>query len=117
MFVSEFRFRHRFIEPDLTKNQWELDISIDDQMKEIEKYITYSGEEPIFENFVYSHRFYCAATAPFMHLGFEYEDLQKLLDSACAGDIIDIWMLTDNPKKFTLNCPNFDGLFPKKGAY
>ena len=87
-------------------------------MKEIEKYITwYDGTTPIFEDFCYKHYFYCMSTAPFMKFGYQYDDLQNLLNSACAGDIIEIWILNDNPKKFTLNCPNFDGLFPKKGAY
>jgi hypothetical protein len=61
---------------------------------------------------------YCAASSPSDQTTFEIQDLEKELDSASAGDIIQIWTLSDTqPEYIELRCPNQDGLFPTKGAY
>jgi hypothetical protein len=112
------RFEHRFVETDLTQRQWEPDTSIDTVLAELEKYKTYyDAEYVLFEDVFYRNWLYCAGCAPPDGLIFEWGELEKLLDIQKAGNIIDLWVLNDDPKKFTINCPNLDGLFPKKGAY
>lgn len=118
------RFSHRFQETpeSLKTREWVLNTSIDDVIKELEsKYRTIVTEKDkqydLFEDFMVKHWFYCSASAPTMNLGFEWQDLERKINTARAGDIIEIWILTEDPKYFKFKCPNQDGLFPNKGAY
>jgi hypothetical protein len=109
------RFKHRFDEPDLTKRNWVENTSIDEELKKLEA--LFEGEIIVEELYI-RHWLYCAASSPFDQATFEVQDLIKELDSASAGDIIQIWTLSDTqPEYIELRCPNQDGLFPTKGAY
>ena len=109
------RFDHRFNEPDLTHRNWVEDTAIDDRLATLEALI--EGDILVEELFI-RHWLYCAASSPYDRTTFETEDLVKELDSASAGDIIQIWTLSETqPQYIELRCPNQDGLFPTKGAY
>ena len=109
------RFNHRFDEPDLTKRNWVENTSIDKGLKKLEALIE---GDIIVEELYIRHWLYCAASAPYDETTFEVQDLAKELDSASAGDIIQIWTLSEeDPEYIELRCPNQDGLFPTKGAY
>lgn len=111
------RFKHRFEEPDLTQRQWELDNSFDENLKSlIENEVYYYEGFDSYELFV-RHWFYCSATAPFHETCFDLEEFRVILDKCKAGDILEIWSLTETPKYYMLNCPNQNGLFPKKGSH
>jgi hypothetical protein len=109
------KFNHRFDEPDLTKRNWVENTSIDEELKKLEA--LFEGEIIVEELYI-RHWLYCAASSPSDQATFEVQDLIKELDSASAGDIIQIWTLSDTqPEYIELRCPNQDGLFPTKGAY
>lgn len=109
------RFDHRFNEPDLTHRNWVEDTSIDEGLAKLEALI--DGSIIVEELFI-RHWLYCASSSPCDTTTFETEYLLKELDSASAGDIIQIWTLSDTqPEYIELKCPNQDGLFPTKGAY
>ena len=109
------RFDHRFSEPDLTQRNWVENIDIDDELAKLEALIE---GDIIVEELYIRHWLYCAACSPLDETTFETEYLVKELDSASAGDIIQIWTLSDTqPQYIELRCPNQDGLFPTKGAY
>jgi hypothetical protein len=108
-------FNHRFDEPDLTKRNWVENTSIDEELKKLES--LFEGEIIVEELYI-RHWLYCAASSPSDQVTFEIQDLVKELDSASAGDMIQIWTLSDTqPEYIELRCPNQDGLFPTKGAY
>lgn len=109
------RFKHRFNEPDLTHRNWVENTSIDEGLKILEALI--EGDILVEEIYI-RHWLYCAACSPSDETTFETDSLIKELDSASAGDIIEIWTLSrENPQYIELRCPNEDGLFPTKGAY
>jgi hypothetical protein len=109
------RFNHRFNEPDLSKRNWVEDISIDEDLKKLEA--LFEGTITVEELFI-RHWLYCASCSPCDTTTFEIRELVKVLDSASAGDIIQIWTLSDTrPEYIELCCPNQDGLFPTRGAY
>lgn len=109
------RFDHRFNEPDLTHRNWVEDTTIDEALPKLEALI---HSDIIEEELYIRHWLYCASCSPSDRTTFETEDLVKELDSASAGDIIQIWTLSDTqPQYIELKCPNQDGLFPTKGAY
>jgi hypothetical protein len=109
------RFNHRFAEPHLNKRNWVENTSIDEELKKLEALIE---GDIIVEELYIRHWLYCAGGSPSDQTTFEVQDLVKELDSASAGDIIQIWTLSDTqPEYIELRCPNQDGLFPTKGAY
>lgn len=111
------RFEHRFEETDLTQRQWELDTSFDETLKALiqNEYFYYDG---FHCNELYiRHHFYCAATAPYDEVCGDCETFKNNIASCKAGDYLEIWSLTETPKYYILNCPNENGLFPKKGSY
>lgn len=109
------RFNHRFNEPDLTQRNWVENTSIDEGLAKLEALIE---GNILLEEIYIRHWLYCAGSSPCDRTTFETEDLVKELDSASAGDIIQIWKLVDTqPEYIELKCPNQDGLFPTKGAY
>lgn len=122
------RFEHRFNETDLTQRNWVEDLSIDSVFEELKKeFIHYknTGKDDWFADLLVRQHFYCSATAPYDMYVFEYSDLEEILNSVKAGDILEIWSLIDKPKYYRVNCPKYyrvncpnkDGLFPTKGAY
>jgi hypothetical protein len=111
------RFNHRFNETDLSKRNWVENTSIDEALKKLEA--LFEGTFIVEELFI-RHWLYCASCSPCDTTTFEIQELVKVLDSASAGDIIQIWTLSDSdsdPEYIQLCCPNQDGLFPTKGAY
>lgn len=109
------RFEHRFNEPDLTQRNWVEDTSIDEGLASLNALI---DGTIIIEELYIRHWFYCASCSPCDLATFVTKDLVKVLDSASAGDMIQIWTLSDTqPEYIELKCPNQDGLFPTKGAY
>jgi len=109
------RFEHRFNEPDLTQRNWVENTSIDEGLAKLEALIV---GDIIVEELYIRHWLYCASCSPCDRTTFNTEDLIKEFDSASAGDMIQIWTLTDTqPEYIELRCPNQDGLFPTKGAY
>jgi hypothetical protein len=109
------RFNHRFNEADLSKRNWVENTSIDEALKKLEA--LFEGTI-IVEELLIRHWLYCASCSPCDTSTFEIQELVKVLDSASAGDIIQIWTLSDSdPEYIQLCCPNQDGLFPTKGAY
>jgi hypothetical protein len=108
------RFNHRFNESDLSHRGWTLNTSIDGELAKLESMI--EGEIIVEELFI-RHWLYCASSAPIDTTTFELQDLIKELDSASAGDIIEVWTLSEAPEYIKLQCPNHDGLFPTRGAY
>ena len=109
------RFNHRFNEPDLTQRNWVENTSIDEGLAKLEALIE---GNILLEELYIRHWLYCGGSSPCDRTTFETEDLVKELDSASAGDIIQIWKLVDTqPEYIELRCPNQDGLFPTKGAY
>lgn len=113
------RFSHRFSEPNLTEREWIKDISIDKELGELENllFIPELGSDALHD-FVVKHYFYCGATSPSIEIYFEKGQLEKELNCARAGDIIEVWVLIERkPQYYKLRCPNEDGLFPMKGVY
>jgi hypothetical protein len=108
------RFNHRFNEPDLSHRGWTPNTSIDGELVKLESMIE---GDIIVEEIYIRHWLYCAACSPCDNTTFEVQELLTELDSANAGDIIEIWTLSEDPEYIKLQCPNQDGLFPTRGAY
>lgn len=112
------RFGHRFEETEksLKNREWVKNTKIDKVLKQIlDECIYYDCE--LYCDLYLRHHFYCAATAPHSFEVWDFEKLKRALEGASAGDFIEVWSLTNDPKYYIINCPNKDGLFPKKGSY
>jgi hypothetical protein len=66
---------------------------------------------------VVKHWFYCGSSCPFTNIYSYKEDFMKEIQSGYAGDIFEIWTLSDSPKYYMFKCPDYDGNTPKKGSY
>jgi hypothetical protein len=62
------------------------------------------------------HHFYCAATALFDFPVTNFDEFHAMLKNAKAGDFFEVWTLSETPNYFVINCPNEQGMFPKKGS-
>lgn len=63
------------------------------------------------------HWLYCCASSPMLSTISDREELHSALGSARAGDIFEIWVLSETPKYWMFKCPDENGLAPLKGAY
>lgn len=108
------RFVHRFEESDLTQRQWEPDNSFDENLKSfIENEVIYYDDGFYCNELFVRYWFYCCALSERLSVN-DLEEFKTILDRCKAGDILEIWSLTENPKHYILNCPNQNGLFPTK---
>lgn len=111
-------FPHRFEEPDLTKRNWQPTSEIYFKFQELwEKEFNFVSDDYIDCNLLVVHCLYCAASTPIKEFVYELKDFTELLKTVRAGDYLEIWSLTKNPKYYSIKCPNENGLFPEKGAY
>lgn len=110
-------FKKRFDEPDENR-QWQPDESCskfwDDFLKENEVADEY---EFFADEVVVKHWFYCSACCPFTTIHSDKEDFMNEIVTARAGDIFEVWTLSDTPKYFMFKCPDERGYAPMKGAY
>lgn len=116
------RFKHGFEETEesMKRRNWVEDTSIDSVLKEIKEEfvsIDHNGKEELFCDLYLRHHFYCSATTPFDTVVYDGQEFNAHLATANAGDFIEVWSLTSEPKYFIIKCPNEDGLFPTGGAY
>lgn len=73
--------------------------------------------EFLADDVVVKHWFYCSACCPFTYIYSDKEDFMKEISSGYAGDIFEIWTLSDNPKYYMFKCPDEQGCTPGRGAY
>lgn len=69
------------------------------------------------DEFYVKHWLYCCSSSPICEIKYEKEELLAELEKAAAGDVFEVWVLSDNPKYFMFKCPDENGLVPLKGAY
>ena len=77
-----------------------------------------AADFPFFaDELAVKHWFYCGSSCPDINIYSYKEDFMKEIQSGYAGDIFEIWILSDNPKYYTFKCPDADGNSPGRGSY
>lgn len=110
------RFERRY---NNDNREWIDDTSIDEILEEIKQIqLFYYDGWCLTDDWYVTWCFYCCGSAPLSKVVFEFHQFTDILDKCRAGDIIQIWILSEEePKYYRINCPDVDGLFPKNGAY
>jgi hypothetical protein len=75
------------------------------------------GYEFFADEVVVKHWFYCASSCPATNIYSDKADFMQEILSGYAGDIFEIWILSDTPKYYMFKCPDRDGNTPGRGAY
>ena len=60
---------------------------------------------------------YCGGTCPITGIVDEITELLSIINGSTAGDIIELWTLTEKPEYLRLNLPDKQYKFPLKGSY
>ena len=117
-------YPHRFEEEDLNDREWTPDSSIVETIEEFVQdqvlaFVNSGGKEVehLRDDFVVKHHYYCAGTASLVDSGTEVEELEEIFAGARAGDIIEVWTLSQTPRYYEFRLPDENLLFPQKGSY
>ena len=113
-------FKHAFDETEESyeSRQWIVDDSCKKFWDEFLKDKEISDNYNIFaDDLVIKHWYYCAACSPSIEIIYNKSMFIKEFQAARAGDIFEIWVLSENPKYYTFICPNEHGHAPQKGSY
>lgn len=123
--ILKTRFEPNFDNKNIKVKQ---DISIDEILNNISKTTIiavlrdgsteFLNEQDVFvDNLFIKNWFYKEASSPSEEVISEVSELQDILKQQKAGNILEIWVLSENPKYFIFTCPDENGMVPVRGSY
>ncbi len=116
--MKNYTFKRRFEE----KEGWVLDEeNFNEEINKLKiKYKEILNKEDCCAFFLIKQYFYKSGTSPDFQFCYDWEDFEFLLEKDkffCAGDIIQVWIISDKNIVFDLKIPDENNLIPEKGAY